>query len=624
MGRSDRPLGRGERRGLADKISAVTENSVRLRAPAATSRLSLTRVRAVPTAVWLGAIVLVSASLRIALAATVSVPTIFPDELVYWELARSMGESGQFMIGGEPAAVWSYGPLYPLAIAPIHAFAGSLVGAYEATKALNALLMSLAALPAYFLARRLLSSRGALVVAALSVLVPSAVYTTRVMAESVSYPVFLCAMLACLAALERRTTGHQLLAIATICLATLSRFQMVVLLPALLCATVILAWAEACEQPGVSMRKRWSDFRLTWIVSGFATLAMIAATTVTSVGAHAAVVDDLHPLRAPAKALWHVADLDLYSGVIPLAAFVLVAWSALVSRGADPRLTAFAAIGVSTAAWLVLIAGFYTTAFPHVFDRYVFYVVPLFLIALVAWIERRVPRPKASVVVGVLVLVTALPLTIPFDSLLNDREWGTSTSAVGLVPWAWVGAFVGEGWLLNLVAASFAGVLALAFWSVRTAPGWSLLRITALLFVLSGVMVSVSNSVLSDDFRPYAGGSDPTWIDAAAGSSRVAILYHGASADSRDERLKLREASFFNRSVGPVYELEGTLAGGFPSTSARVTGAGGLVTTSGRPVRAEYVLAKRSLRVDASLVAADDYSGLGLYRTGGEVHLERP
>jgi asparagine N-glycosylation enzyme membrane subunit Stt3 len=104
---------------------------------------------------------------------------------VYWELARSIGESGQFMIGDEPVAVWSYGPLYPLAIAPIHAFGGSLVSAYAATKAVNALLMSLAALPAYFLARRVLSLHGALVVAAVSVLVPSAVYTTRVMAESV-------------------------------------------------------------------------------------------------------------------------------------------------------------------------------------------------------------------------------------------------------------------------------------------------------------------------------------------------------------------------------------------------------------------------------------------------------
>ena len=602
----------------------MTENSVRLRAPAATSRLAVTRVQAVPTAVWLGAIVVLSTALRIALAATVPVPTIFPDELVYWELARSMGESGQFAIGGEPVAVWSYGPLYPLAIAPVHAFAGSLVASYAATKAVNALLMSLAAVPAYFLARRLLSSRGALVVAALSVLMPSAVYTTRIMGESVSYPVFLCAMLAGVAALERPTTGRQLLAIAAICLATLSRFQMIVLLPALLCAVVVFAWAEAREQQGRSMRTRISDFRLMWIVSGVAMVAMIAASAVTSVGAHGAVVDNLHPLRAPAKALWHIADLDLYSGVIPLAAFLLMAWSAIASPGASPRLRAFVALGTSAAAWLVLLAGFYTTAFPHVFDRYVFYIVPLFLIALVAWIERRVPSPKASVVVGVLVLVTVLPLTIPFDSLLNGREWGTSTSAVGLVPWAWVGALVGEGWLLNVVAAAFAGVLALAFWSARAAPGWSLLRITALLFVLSGVIVSVSNGVLSRHVRPYAGGNDPTWIDAVVGSSRVAILYGGTTAGSVQERLALREARFFNRSVGPVYELNKPFAGGFPAKAAHVTRAGGLVTNGGRPVRAEYVLAERSQRVDASLVATDDYSRLGLYRTGGEVRLERP
>jgi hypothetical protein len=147
MGRSVRPLGRGDRATPTEKISAVTENSVRLRAPAATSRLAVTRGQTVPTAVWLGAIVVLSTALRITLAATVPVPTIFPDELVYWELARSMGESGQFAIGGEPVAVWTYGPLYPLAIAPVQAFAGSLVGAYAATKAVNALLMSLAGSP---------------------------------------------------------------------------------------------------------------------------------------------------------------------------------------------------------------------------------------------------------------------------------------------------------------------------------------------------------------------------------------------------------------------------------------------------------------------------------------------
>ena len=594
-----------------------------LHAPAVAASVPAARWRAVPTGVWLGAIVVLSAALRTALAATVQVPTIFPDELVYWELARSLGESGRFSIGGEPVAVWSYGPLYPLVIAPVHAFAGSLVDAYAATKALNALLMSLAALPAYFLARRVLSARGSLAVAALSVLVPSAVYTTRIMAESLSYPVFLSAMLAIVAALERPSAGRQLLALTAIGVAALSRFQMIVLLPALASAIVLLAWAEAREHPESATRGRLTDFRVTWIVSGVLTAMVVVAGTVTSLGAHTAVAGDLNPLRAPVKAVWHVADLDLYSGVIPLAGFIIIAWSALSSRGTNRQLRAFAAIGTTAVTGLVVLAGLYSTAFPHVFDRYVFYAVPLFVIALVAWIERRVPSPKPSFVACVLALLIVLPLTIPFDSLLNGREWGTSTSAVGLVPWAWVGAFVGEGWALNAVAVAFVGVLALAVWSVRSAPGWGLLRITALLFVLSGVIVSVRNSALSSDFRPYAGGGEPTWIDDAAGRSRVAILYFGTNTGSGEQRLALREARFFNRSTGPVYDLEGPFAGGFPSTRARLTQAGRLVTERGRPVRAQYVLAWRSLGVIGSLVAADEGSGLGLYRTAGEVHLER-
>jgi len=593
---------------------------VRLRAPAA-SLFSAARIRAVPTAVWLGAIVVLSAVARVALAATVPVPTIFPDELVYWELGRSMGESGRFLIGGEPVAVWSYGPLYPLVIAPVHALGSSLLGAYAATKAINAVLMSLAAVPAYFLARRLLSTRGSLTVAALSVLVPSAVYTTRIMAESVAYPLFLCAMLAMISALERPSTNRQLLALGTIGLAALTRFQMVILLPALACAIVLLAWVDTRGDARPSFRRGLSAFRFTWIVSGGVTAAILVAGAATSLGAHTAVLGELHPWSAPAKALWHIADLDLYAGVIPLAAFTLVAWSALSSPITDRRLRAFAAASTTAAASLVVLAGVYSTAFSHVFDRYVFYLVPLFLIALVACVERRVPSPKAPVVLCVVTLVAVLPLTIPFDSLLNGREWGTSTSAVGLVPWAWVGAFVGEGWALNVVAAAFATVLALAFWSVRAAPGWGLVRITALLFVLCGLVVGVSNGSLSNDVRTYAGGSDPSWIDAAAGTARVAIVYRGTDEDSGLQRLALREARFFNRSIGPVYDLEDSFAGGFPSTQAGIGDDGRLVTSAGRPVRAEYVLAQVSLGVRGTLVARDSRSRLGLYRIGGNVHL---
>ena len=63
--------------------------------------------------------------------------------------------------------------------------------AYAAAKAINAVLMSLAAIPAYFLARRLLPARLSLVVAALTVTVPSMLYTGELMTENAFYPIFL-------------------------------------------------------------------------------------------------------------------------------------------------------------------------------------------------------------------------------------------------------------------------------------------------------------------------------------------------------------------------------------------------------------------------------------------------
>mgnify|MGYP003353064254 CR=1 FL=1 len=55
---------------------------------------------------------------------------------------------------------------------------------------------SLAAVPAYGIGRRVLSSRASLVAAALAVTVPSMLYTGTLMTENGFYPVFLTACLA--------------------------------------------------------------------------------------------------------------------------------------------------------------------------------------------------------------------------------------------------------------------------------------------------------------------------------------------------------------------------------------------------------------------------------------------
>src|ERR1700751_3905738 len=111
------------------------------------------------------------------------------DEIVYSELAKSFASTGHFAVREAPTS--GYGIVYPILISPAYALFRDIPTVYSAIKAINALLMSLAAVPAYLLARRVVSQRGAFVVAVLTVAVPSTFYAGTVMTENAFYPIFL-------------------------------------------------------------------------------------------------------------------------------------------------------------------------------------------------------------------------------------------------------------------------------------------------------------------------------------------------------------------------------------------------------------------------------------------------
>jgi dolichyl-phosphate-mannose-protein mannosyltransferase len=594
----------------------VTETSVGLRTPAvATSRLSASRLRALPVTAWLCAIVIVSTAIRAFVALTVPVPAIFPDELVYWELGRGIGETGHLAMRDEAVSAWTYGPLYPLVISPAHLVTGSLVNAYAVVKMINALLFSLAAVPAYFLARRVVSTRGALLAGALTLVVPSAVYSTRVMAESLAYPLFLCALLAMLRAVERPTRSRQAIALAVICLASFSRAEMAVLLPAFATTILVLAWREVPPR-----RHHLSPFALTWISLGVATAVAVALAAFGGLGPHLGLLGDMRLFRIPANVLWHFAELDLYSGVLPFAAFVLVAVSALFERS-RPRHKLIVLTTCVAACLIVLAAAFesgidlYGVYSTHVFDRYVFYLVPLFLIALLEWVEEGHPGPR-RLTVAVASLAALLPLALPLGSLLHEREWGTSTSTVGLLPAVWAKAAVGEGIALRVTLLALSAGLAVAF--VRFARGPVLACLATYVFVVFSLIAVLSNTALSQRARED-GIATLTWVDDEVGSGSVAILWRGDRAHPPSHRTALRQTEFFNHSIGPVYDLRHPLAGGIPSTPVRVRK--GVVVDSDGAIRAEYVLAHHSVRVRGRPVARDPRSGLVLYRVGGAVRV---
>ena len=135
------------------------------------------RAVAVPAWAWLTAIVAGSAIVRILLTRQVAAPWIMVDELVYSELAKSFAEHARFLIRGVPTG--GYGYVYPILIAPAWRLYSSVPHAYAVAKGINAVIISLTAIPAYFLARRLVGSGLALVAALLAVLVPSMLYAGR-------------------------------------------------------------------------------------------------------------------------------------------------------------------------------------------------------------------------------------------------------------------------------------------------------------------------------------------------------------------------------------------------------------------------------------------------------------
>ena len=105
--------------------------------------------------------------------------------------------------------------------------------------------MSLAAIPAYFLARRLLPARLALIAAALTVRVPSMLYTGELMTENAFYPIFLVRRARCSSSRSSgRRVARQVGLLVLCALAFETRAQAVALFAAVATAPLLLGLVE--------------------------------------------------------------------------------------------------------------------------------------------------------------------------------------------------------------------------------------------------------------------------------------------------------------------------------------------------------------------------------------------
>jgi Dolichyl-phosphate-mannose-protein mannosyltransferase len=477
--------------------------------------------------------------------------------------------------------------------------------AYAAAKAINAVVVSLAAVPAYLLARRVCSRPYAFAAAVLAMSVPTLLFAGMLMTENAFYPAFLLAALAMVAWLERPDLTRSLALLGAFVLAYLTRAQAVAILPAVATAPFL-----------VSGRRALREFR--WFFAAGA--AAVLLVVVVQVGRGASVFGVFGAYEVAGHTgysaggvldwwLYHWEELILSLGVVPFVALVVLA---LTMRGRPRSESAFLAAAVTLSFWLVLeVATFASEQSLRVEERNMFYVAPLFLTALMLWVERGCPRPWAVAVPAVAVAVVAVTV-LPYTKLIglpavSDTTalvvlWSVAPSFGGIPNLQWLAlvASLGACLLFLFVPARYALVLPLlvfVYFGVSQKPIEGKYRQTSILDLFQGITAA-----------------HPDWVDRSVGrDAQVALIWSGNT-----DKYSVWENEFFNRSVRHFYYTSSPLEGDLPEKPLTTDAETGLMRgPDGKVVHAEYVLTDGTVDVGGRVVAQDARKGIVLRRIVG-------
>jgi hypothetical protein len=491
----------------------------------------------------LAGLVAVSTIVRFAAARAIHTPWITPDEVIYGELGESLWSSGRFEVLGEHMGF--FGLVFPALVGP-PLLVGDLERGYHWLKLVQAVTMSLAAVPVYYWARSLARPGWALAAAALTVAIPGLAYSGLVMTEVAFYPVLVLAAWAVARALERPTLARQGLVVAACALAAMTRLQAFVLLPVFVTAVALKAVLD--RRPGEAVRLLPAAGGLAALAAAWAGWRLAADGNLSSLFGAYAPAGETHYATGEALryTLYHAADLLLLVGVVPLCAVVV-----LLTFRDSRTLTAYLATAVSLAAWLVVeVAVFASQHVGLLAERNLLPLAPVAFVGLAAWLDRGAPRPTvatAAAGTGALLLALALPVS-RFATLEAFPDAFTLQPLLGH-PRA----------NLDLVVVAVVGVAVAAFAFVPR-------RLVAVLPIALGcafaaISIDASREIVDRDriVQAASTGTDRRWIDRRADGD-VAYLFIGDL-----NWPTVWQNVFWNRRISHVYGLAGAIVpGGLP------------------------------------------------------------
>lgn len=242
-----------------------------------------------------------------------------------------------------------------------------------------------------------------------------------------------------------------------------------------------------------------------------------------------------------------------------------------------------------------------------------FFVSALLLIALLVWIDRGAPRPRAPAIAGALA-AGALPSLIPFERFI---ETGAKSDTLMLLPlWELQDRIglprVDEIVLVVGLAAAVAFLLVPRRWALALPAAVVLYFALAFPAIQLGRPNGLEQAAVGALFQGIR-AEHRDWIDRAVpDGAAVAIVWTG-----RTDRFTVNLNEFFSRSVGPIYVTDLGVPGALPETSVQLDPKTGRFDP---PVRARYAVVDGSIAPDGEVLARDEGWGLALWKLdGGEL-----
>jgi hypothetical protein len=544
----------------------------------------------------LAALVLVTTGLRAWAAVDVPGPWIAPDEMVYGLLGRSLYLHGSLAVVG--GATPFYSLLTPaLAGLPPRVF-GPATG-HDVLQGLQALVMSLAAVPVYLWGRSLVPPRAALIAAALTLSVPGLAYAGLVMTEVLFYPLLVLAAWAIAESIARPSARVHALLVVAVTAAVATRLQALVLLPVFVTAAFVDA----------GLARSWANLRRLVPAAaglGAAVVGWIAwrlASGSGPLGGYEVVATSSYGVADAARfVLYHAAALLILCGLFPAAAVALMTVRAARHGEPDPRVRAYIAVASSLSVWLVVQVGVFASRYSdRIVERTLFGVAPVLFLGLVLWLERG-ERGTYLGRAAIGAVAAAVLLVLPVKRYVNI--YGTH-DAMTLIP------------LYKLLQASSPGTLVAVYSAVAGAasiafallPRGALRAVPAVLLVAFVATSVVSSRFVAEQARAQQDmflGGNPRWIDRNA-DGNIVYLYDGDPNWNR-----VWETLFWNSRVNRVYDLAGNVPGPLPQSPAEVQPDGTLLLPPSAKAPGGFALTLSAIQVVGERVAED--AGLELWR----------